>query len=150
MILKMNGIDHKKMIDKLYEASQAGVRIELIVRGICCVVPGEPFSENIRVTRIVDRYLEHARVFVFGNEGDPEIYMASADWMNRNLDSRIELCFPIYDKLIKNEVMDVLQLQLQDNTKARHLDKVHTNLPVRSEGKRKIRAQIETYKLLKA
>jgi polyphosphate kinase len=150
MILKMNGIDHKKMIDKLYEASQAGVKIDLIVRGICCVVPGEPFSENITITRIVDRYLEHARVFVFGNQGDPEIYMASADWMNRNLDSRIELCFPIYDKFIKNEVMDVLQLQLQDNTKARHLDKVPTNLPVHSEGKRKIRAQIETYKLLKA
>jgi len=150
MILKMNGIDHKKMIDKLYEASQAGVKIDLIVRGICCVVPGEPFSENITITRIVDRYLEHARVFVFGNQGDPEIYMASADWMNRNLDSRIELCFPIYDKLIKNEVMDVLKLQLHDNTKARHLDKAHTNLPVHSEGKRKIRAQIEAYKLLNA
>ncbi len=150
MVLKMNGIDHKKMIDKLYEASQAGVKIDLIVRGICCVIPGEPFSENIRVTRIVDRYLEHARVFVFGNQGDPEIYMASADWMNRNLNSRIELCFPIYDTLIKNEVMDVLQLQLRDNTKARYLDKAHTNLPVHSEEKRKIRAQIETYKLLKA
>jgi len=149
MILKMNGIDHKKMIDKLYEASQAGVKIDLIVRGICCVVPGEVFSENIRVTRIVDRFLEHARVFVFGNQGDPNIYMASADWMNRNLNSRIELCFPIYDKLIKKEVMELLQLQLRDNTKARHLDKAHNNMPVRSVEKRKIRAQIEIYKLLK-
>ena len=149
MILKMNGIDHKKMIDKLYEASQAGVKIDLIVRGICCVVPGEPFSENIIITRIVDRFLEHARVFVFGNQGDPEIYMASADWMNRNLNSRIELCFPIYDKLIKKEVMELLQLQLHDNTKARQLDQTHNNLPVHSSGKRKIRAQTETYKLLK-
>jgi polyphosphate kinase len=149
MILKMNGIDNKKMIDKLYEASQAGVKIDLIVRGICCVVPGEPYSKNITVTRIVDRYLEHARVFVFGNQGDPDIYMASADWMNRNLNSRIELCFPIYDEQLKNEVMEILQLQLQDNTKARHLDKVHNNLPVLSKGKQKVRAQIETYKLLK-
>ncbi len=149
MILKMNGIDHKKMIDKLYEASQAGVKIDLIVRGICCVVPGEPFSENITITRIVDQFLEHARVFVFGNQGDPEIYMASADWMNRNLNRRIELCFPIYNKLIKKEVMEILQLQLHDNTKARHLDHSHNNLPIHSAGKRKIRAQIETYKLLK-
>jgi polyphosphate kinase len=149
MILKMNGIDHKKMIDKLYEASLAGVKIELIVRGICCVVPGEPFSENITITRIVDRYLEHARVFVFGNQGDPETYMASADWMNRNLNSRIEMCFPIYDKLIKKEVMEILQLQLHDNTKARHLDQKHNNLPIPSAGKQKIRAQLETYKLLK-
>ena len=149
MILKMNGIDHKKMIDKLYEASLAGVKIELIVRGICCVVPGKPFSENITITRIVDRFLEHARVFVFGNQGDPEIYMASADWMNRNLNRRIELCFPIYDKLIKKEVMEILQLQLQDNTKARHLDQTHNNLPISTAGKQKIRAQLETYKLLK-
>ena len=150
MILKMNGIDHQKMIDKLYEASLAGVKIDLIVRGICCVVPGEPFSENIKITRIIDRFLEHARVFVFGNQGDPEIYMASADWMNRNLNSRIELCFPIYDKLIKKEVMEILQLQLHDNIKARHLDHSHNNLPIHSAGKRKIRAQTETYKLLKS
>ena len=92
---------------------------------------------------------EHARVFVFGNQGDPDIYMASADWMNRNLNSRIELCFPIYNKLIKKEVMELLQLQLLDNTKARHLDQNHNNLPIHSAGKRKIRAQAESYKLLK-
>jgi len=150
MILKMNGIDHLKMIDKLYEASLAGVKIDLLVRGICCAVPGEPFSKNITITRIIDRYLEHARVFVFGNQGTPEIFMASADWMNRNLNSRIELCFPIHDKLIKKEVMDLLHLQLHDNTKARHLDKAHNNLPVHSAEKRKIRAQLESYKLLKS
>jgi polyphosphate kinase len=150
MILKMNGIDNKKMIDKLYEASQAGVKIDLIVRGICCVVPGEPYSENITVTRIIDRYLEHARVFLFHNDGNQELYMASADWMNRNLNRRIELCFPIYDNLIKTEVLDILRLQLQDNTKARHLDKDHNNIPVHSEVKHKVRAQTEIYKLLKA
>ena len=149
MVLKMNGIDHKKMIDKLYKASQAGVKIDLIVRGICCVVPGESYSKNITVTRIVDRFLEHARVFVFGNDGEPEIYMASADWMNRNLNSRIELCFPIYDEPIKKEVMEIILLQLQDNTKARQLDKDHHNMPILSEVKNNIRAQVETYKLLK-
>jgi polyphosphate kinase len=150
MILKMNGIDNKKMIGKLYKASQAGVKIDLIVRGICCVVPGEPYSENITVTRIIDRYLEHARVFLFHNDGNQELYMASADWMNRNLNRRIELCFPIYDNLIKTEVLDILRLQLQDNTKARHLDKDHNNIPVHSEVKHKVRAQTEIYKLLKA
>ena len=148
MVLKMNGIDHKKMIDKLYKASQAGVKIDLIVRGICCVIPGEPYSENITVTRIVDRFLEHARVFVFGNDGEHEIFMASADWMNRNLNSRIELCFPIYDSLIKKEVMEIIQLQLRDNTNARQLDKDHNNKAIHSEEDIKIRAQVETYKLL--
>ena len=148
MILKMNGIDNKKMMDKLYRASKYGVRINLIVRGICCVIPGEPFSENITITRIVDRFLEHARVFVFGNDGDPEIYMASADWMNRNLNRRIEVCFPITDLGIKKELMDILNIQLQDNTKARVLDKDHRNLLVESESNAKIMAQNEIYKLL--
>ncbi len=149
MILKMNGIDHQKMIGKLYEASQAGVKIDLIVRGICAVVPGKSFSKNITITRIVDRFLEHARVFVFCHNNDPEIYMASADWMNRNLNSRIELCFPIYDPSLKNEVMDILHLQLQDNTKARHLNAEHQNLPVKSGGTEQVRAQTEIYNLLK-
>jgi len=149
MILKMNGIDNKKMITKLYEASQQGVKIDLIIRGICCVIPGEPYSKNITVTRIIDRYLEHARVFVFCNGNDHEIFMASADWMNRNLNRRIELCFPIYDEPIKKEVMDILHIQLRDNTKARHLDREHNNIPVHSDEKGKIRAQAETYKLLK-
>jgi len=149
MILKMNGLDHKKMIEKLYEASKKGVRIDLIVRGICCLVPGEKFSKNITVTRIVDRYLEHARVFVFGNSGNPEIYMASADWMNRNLNRRIELGFPVYDEEIKNEALEILDLQLRDNTKARILDKDHQNLNKSSGSGEQIRAQIETYNFLK-
>ncbi len=150
MILKMNGLDHPKMIDKLYEASRKGVKIDLLVRGICCLVPGKKFSENITVTRIVDRFLEHARVFVFHNGGDPEIYMASADWMNRNLDRRIELGFPIYDEGIKKEVLAILELQLKDNTKARILDSEHNNLPKPMGEEPKIRAQIEIYNYLKS
>ncbi|HEC41544.1 MAG TPA: polyphosphate kinase 1 [Bacteroides sp.] len=149
MILKMNGLDHKKMINKLYEASKKGVKIDLVVRGICCLVPGKKYSQNITVTRIVDRFLEHARVFVFCNDGNPEIYMASADWMNRNLNRRIELGFPVYDESIKNEVLEILRLQLADNTKARILDSEHNNILKQTGSDRKIRAQIETYKYLK-
>ncbi|MFC2098826.1 polyphosphate kinase 1 [Bacteroidota bacterium] len=150
IILKMNGLDHKKMIDKLYEASKKGVKIDILVRGICCMVPGKKFSENITVTRIVDRFLEHARVFIFNNGGDARMYMASADWMNRNLNRRIELGFPIYDDEIKNEVMNILKLQLADNTKARQLDSEHNNLKKPLLGGEKVRAQIEIYKLLKS
>jgi polyphosphate kinase len=148
VILKMNGIDHRKMIDKLYEASGKGVQVDLLVRGICCLVPGKKYSKNITVTRIIDRYLEHARVFLFHNGGDPVMYMASADWMNRNLNRRIELGFPVYDEQIKREVMQILELQLQDNTRARILDDMHNNLK-KPAGSRRIRAQIETYKFLK-
>ena len=149
MILKMNGLDHPKMIGKLYEAGQKGVEIDLLVRGICCLVPGKKFSENIKVTRIVDRFLEHARVFVFHNGGNPEIYMSSADWMNRNLERRIELGFPVYDEEIKREVLEILNLQLKDNTKARILDSEHNNLLKPIGDGNKFRAQIETYNYLK-
>ncbi|KPL16323.1 MAG: hypothetical protein AMS26_04945 [Bacteroides sp. SM23_62] len=149
MILKMNGLDHPKMIDKLYEASRNGVKIDLLVRGICCLVPGRKFSKNITVTRIVDRFLEHARVFVFHNGGNPEMYMASADWKNRNLDRRIELGFPVWDEEIKNEVLKILDMQLKDNTKARVLDSKHNNLRKPAGEGQKFRAQIETYNYLK-
>ena len=119
IIIKMNNLQEKNMINKLYEASQAGVKVRLLVRSICCLAPGIPGqSENIEVRRIVDRYLEHARVFVFHNSGDPEYYMGSADWMNRNLHSRIEVCFPLYDKKLCNEIGHILDLQLSDNSKA--------------------------------
>ncbi|MBE9510489.1 MAG: polyphosphate kinase 1 [Bacteroidetes bacterium] len=148
IILKMNGLDNKKMIDKLYEASQKGVKINLIVRGICCLIPGKQFSKNITITRIVDRFLEHARVFIFNNDDQNEIYMASADWMNRNLNRRIELGFPVLDEDIKKEVMEILRLQLSDNTKARVLDSKHNNIIKSTNNNTKIRAQIETYNLL--
>jgi polyphosphate kinase len=107
------------MINKLYEASNAGVKINLIIRGICCLIPGVVnLSENIKVTRIVDRYLEHGRLFVFGNNGAPLVFMGSADWMNKNLYFRIEVCFPVYDEKIKKELLQMLDLQLSDNVKA--------------------------------
>jgi polyphosphate kinase len=119
IIIKLNNLQEKQMITRLYEASRAGVKVQLLVRSICCLAPGiKGQSENIEVRRIVDRYLEHARVFVFHNNGEPEYYMGSADWMNRNLHSRIEVCFPLYDKQLCNEISQILELQLTDNTKA--------------------------------
>jgi polyphosphate kinase len=118
IIIKVNNLQEREMIEKLYEASNAGVKVELIVRSICCVRQGiEGQSENITIRRIVDRYLEHARIFMFYNIGDPEIYMGSADWMSRNLHSRIEVIFPIYDEKLKKEISDILQLQLSDTKK---------------------------------
>ncbi len=119
IIIKLNNLQERAMIEKLYEASRAGVKVQLIVRSICALAPGvEGQSENITVHRIVDRYLEHARIFVFENNGEPEYYMGSADWMNRNLHSRIEVIFPIYDKMLCKELRDILDLQLNDNRKA--------------------------------
>ncbi|MES1225431.1 MAG: phospholipase D-like domain-containing protein, partial [Bacteroidota bacterium] len=119
IIIKLNNLQEREIINRLYKASQAGVKIQLIARSICCLAPGiKGLSENITVYRIVDRYLEHARVFVFHNDGQPEYYMGSADWMNRNLHSRIEVCFPVYDKTLCEEIDHILQLQLSDNSKA--------------------------------
>ncbi|HLX62361.1 MAG TPA: polyphosphate kinase 1 [Planctomycetota bacterium] len=120
MVLKLNNLQDPTLIAELYVASRAGVKIDLIVRAVCCIKPGVPgLSENIRAIRIVDRFLEHARVFYFHNGGAPEFYLASADWMQRNLDSRIELLFPILDKRLYAELENFLQLQLLDNEKAR-------------------------------
>ncbi|TKC05935.1 polyphosphate kinase 1 [Pedobacter frigoris] len=114
--IKLNNLEERILITKLYEASQAGVKVQLIVRGICCLVPGVTgLSENISVTRIVDRYLEHGRIFVFENNGNQEVFMGSADWMNRNIYSRIEVCFPLYDEDLKSIVMKIINLQLNDN-----------------------------------
>jgi polyphosphate kinase len=114
--IKLNNLEEKILISKLYEASQAGVKVQLIVRGICCLIPGQAgLSENITVTRIVDRYLEHGRIFIFENNGNKDIYMGSADWMNRNIYSRIEVCFPIYDAKLKEIIMKIVNLQLHDN-----------------------------------
>ncbi|REE82691.1 polyphosphate kinase [Paenibacillus taihuensis] len=122
IIAKMNSLSNQEMIDKLYEASQAGVRIELIVRGVCCLRPGVPGqSENIRVISIVDRFLEHSRIMYFNNGGDEELFLSSADWMTRNLTRRIELLCPVFDAKLRNTLMNVLKLNLDDNRKAREL-----------------------------
>ncbi len=146
MILKMNSLEDKEMISKLYEASQAGVRIDLIVRGICCLVPGvKGYSENIQVISIVDRFLEHARIFWFQNDGDEEMYLSSADFMRRNLSYRIETAFPIYDEELRNEIMVFLHSQLMDNVKARIVDGTARNIYHKSTDDMSIRSQIETY-----
>jgi len=134
IILKMNALVEPSVIDALYQASQAGVKIDLIVRGICCLRPGLPrISDNIRVTSIVDKFLEHSRIFYFENSGDPEIYLSSADWMPRNLWRRIETVFPIEDPALKARIVnEILRLELADNVKARELSSdgtYHRRLP---------------------
>ncbi len=119
IIIKLNNLQEREMIRRLYKASEAGVKINMLVRSICCLAPGlKKQSENITVHRIIDRYLEHARVFVFHNDGQPEYFMGSADWMNRNLHSRIEVVFPVYDPVLCKEINDILRIQLNDTTKS--------------------------------
>ena len=149
IILKMNGLHDQQMIDMLYRASEAGVEIDLIVRGICCLVPDQPYSRNIRVTRIVDMFLEHARIWYFYNEGQDELFLTSADWMRRNLNRRIETAFPILDPEIKQEVIDILHIQLRDNVKACRLDSELRNCFKRVEGAEPVRAQLAIYDYLK-
>ena len=116
---KMNSLCDKEIIAALYEASSAGVEINLIVRGICCLKTGIPgISENIHVRSIVGTFLEHSRIFYFGNGGNEEVYMASADWMPRNLDKRVEILFPVEDERLKTEVINILNIQLADTLKA--------------------------------
>jgi polyphosphate kinase len=149
IIIKLNNLEEEKLINKLYEASNAGVKIQMIVRSICRLVPGVPGqSENITVTRIIDKYLEHGRIFIFGNNGDPLIYMGSADWMNRNVYHRIEVCFPIYDAGNKGEILQLMDLQLRDNTQAVHIDTQLKNIPVKQD-EPAVRSQLGIYNLLK-
>ena len=126
--LKMNNITSYKMIDKLYEASRAGVKIQMIVRGICCLVPGiEGMSENIEVISIVDKFLEHPRLFIFGINGNAKVYISSADWMTRNISFRVEVGCPIYDEAIKQELIDTFEISWADNVKARVIDQAQDN-----------------------
>lgn len=120
---KMNALTDKVIIDKLVEASKAGVKIELIIRGICCLIPGvEGYTENIRVISIVGRYLEHSRIYLFGAEEETaKVYIASADFMTRNTTKRVEVAAPVWDKAIKERIMDMFHLMLKDNVKAREL-----------------------------
>lgn len=146
IILKMNSLQDEEMVEKLYEASNAGVKIDLIIRGICSIVPNKKgWSENINAISIVDRFLEHARVFVFHNDGQEDIYLSSADWMSRNLRRRIETAFPIYDENIKKEVKDMLKIQLSDNVKARIIDEKDNNEYKESTTDLSVRSQVELY-----
>lgn len=126
--IKINNLVDSKMINKLYEASKAGVKMRLIVRGTCCLIPGViGLSENIEVRSIVGRFLEHTRFFIFHNDGDPIYLLSSADWMQRNLDKRIEVSAPILDNALKEEVQEIFEMQWQDNVKARIIDPEQKN-----------------------
>ena len=149
IVLKMNGLHDQNMINELYNASENGVEIDLIVRGICCLVPNRPFSANIRVTRIVDMFLEHSRIWYFYNDGEEELFLTSADWMRRNLNRRIETAFPILNAEIKRNIIDILNIQLQDNVKACLIEEhLHNNFK-RDGNPVKVRAQLAVYEYLK-
>jgi len=149
IFLKMNSIQDQEMIDLLYRASQVGVKIRMIIRGICSLVPGiEGISENIEASSILDRFLEHARVFIFHNGGQEEIYMSSADWMVRNLHYRIETMFPIKDPKLKYLVKVIMRIQSNDNVKARYLD-FRKNNEYRRDVGIPVRSQYDTYYFIK-
>ncbi|MBK0379574.1 polyphosphate kinase 1 [Mucilaginibacter segetis] len=150
MILKMNSLADEQVIAKLYQASNAGVKINLIVRGMCCLIPGvKGFSENIEVISIVDKYLEHARVHIYGNGGDEKMYLTSADLMTRNIDNRIEVGFPVYDNELKAEIRNIINIQLKDNTKAREITGNSLNRYHKTKAEVLTRSQIDIYNYLK-
>lgn len=150
IILKMNALQDPIMISRLYEASEAGVEIDLIVRGICCLIPNQPYSRHIRITRIVDTFLEHARVWYFGNGGKPRLFLGSPDWMRRNLYRRIEAVVPVLDERLKQELTDMLHIQLADRRKACFVDEHLRNCWKSPHPQREqVRAQYTFYEYLK-
>ena len=149
LILKMNSLSDEKLILKLYDAAKNGVKIKMIIRGICCMLTqNKKFSKKVKAISIVDEYLEHARIFAFQNEGKDSIYISSADWMVRNIDHRIEVACPVFDKEIKQELMDILNIQLSDNVKARILNNAQTNEYMPRGNETVVRSQLETYQYL--
>lgn len=150
MILKVNSLADEGVVQKLYDASNAGVKIKLIIRGICTLVPGVVgFSENITVISIIDKFLEHARVFIFGNSGKEEMFLSSADLMSRNFEHRVEVGFPVLDEDAQQEIRDIIEFQLQDNVKARDITKMNNNKYHKNRLTTKVRAQVQTYNYLK-
>jgi len=149
VIIKLNSLVDEIMVRKIYKASQAGVKVQLIIRGICTLIPGIPgLSENIEAITIVDRFLEHSRVIVFCNGGNPQYYITSGDWMIRNFDNRIEVACPIKDKEIQQELWQMLQIQLSDNVKARIIGPDTPNQYKKTDGP-PVRSQVEIYNFLK-
>lgn len=151
IFMKMNSLVDEPMIKKLYAASEAGVKIRIIIRGICSIVPGvKGLSENIQIRSIIDKYLEHSRVFIFNNYGGEEvIYISSADWMTRNLDYRIESSCAIYDERVRNEIKEMIDLQWADNIKARVIDRNQKDNYVSKRENKSVRAQVDQYNILK-
>jgi polyphosphate kinase len=145
MRLKMNSLSSYEMVDKLYEASCAGVKIDMIVRGICCLIPGvKGMSENINVISIVDKFLEHPRVYIFGKDENAKIYISSADWMTRNIENRVEVSCPIYSEELKQEIIDNFNICWKDNVKARLINTENEN-EYRIDDNPKVRSQIALY-----
>jgi len=149
IILKVNSLSDANLIDKLYAAGAAGVKIEMIVRGIFCAeIDKKKFKQPVKAISIVDEYLEHSRVMIFHNAGNQKVYISSADWMVRNLNHRVEAAVPITNPELKQEIIDIIHIQLNDNVKARILNSELANNYVPFTGKKKVRSQIETYHYL--
>ena len=147
--LKLNAITNFAMINKLYEASNAGVNIKMIVRGICCLIPGvRGMSENIEVISVVDKFLEHSRVYSFNNGGNEKIFISSADFMTRNIENRVEVATPIYDTSLQKEIIDVFEIIWNDNIKGRRLNYEIQNEFVMNK-KKPTRSQFEIYEYYK-
>ena len=145
----MNSLSDEELIMRLYEAAKAGVKINLVVRGIfCMLVENKKFIQPVKAVSIVDEYLEHARVFIFHNEGEEKVFISSADWMVRNLDHRVEVTCPINDPDIKRTLINLFNIQLSDNVKARILDNELSNRYVQSDGGQRVRSQEEIYNYL--
>ncbi|KLN62791.1 polyphosphate kinase 1 [Vibrio sp. VPAP30] len=150
LILKVNNLVDKGLVNKLYGASASGVEIRMIIRGMCSLVPGiEGISENIQIISIVDRFLEHPRVVIAHNDGDPQVYISSADWMTRNIDHRIEVAAPVRDERLKQRIIDIINIHFTDTVKARWIDKEMSNSYVPRGNRKKVRSQIAIYDYLK-
>jgi len=149
ILLKLNSLSDEALIEKLYEAAKAGVEIKMVVRGIFCMLTeNKKFKHTVQAISIVDEYLEHARVMIFHNDGHEKVFISSADWMVRNIDHRVEVACPIFNKNIQQELKDILKIQLSDNIKARKLDNNLENQYLNPRNTKKIRSQVETYNYL--
>jgi polyphosphate kinase len=148
IMLKLNSLSDEILINKLYDAARAGVKIQMIIRGIYCMLTENKKFKDVYAISIIDEYLEHARVMIFNNGGNEKVFISSADWMVRNIDHRIEAACPIFEKGIQQELKDILNIQLNDNIKARLLDNELSNTYVNPRNTKKVRSQVETYNYL--
>jgi polyphosphate kinase len=149
ILLKLNSLSDEALIEKLYDAAKVGVEIKIVVRGIFCMLTeNKHYRIPVQAISIVDEYLEHARIMVFHNNGNEKVFISSADWMVRNIDHRVEITCPIFNKSIQQELKEILHIQLSDNIKARKLDNQLSNQYVNPRNTKKIRSQVETYNFL--
>ncbi len=149
IVVKLNNLNDRTMIQKLYEAAAAGVKVKLIIRSICCLVPGSHSNSSIEAISIIDKYLEHSRLMIFGNNGDEQFFLSSADWMERNLHRRVEVACPIYDRDIQKTIRKILELQLLDNTKARLQSHKNLNTYKETNSETSVRCQNDIYRFIR-